>query len=101
MQKLVTIYLDTGAYLKGRWLPPSVADRRGTVEGHLADDLRRLAGRFGDRLRRRPRRQRPRLDGGRAGEVTEVVTKSLPRCGLIDCRIAPHSLYDASARSGP
>ena len=40
MQKLVTIYLDTGAYIGDSWVKASFADRHGHVEEHLADDLR-------------------------------------------------------------
>lgn len=40
MQKLVTIYLDSGAYAGGAWLKAGFADKHGLVEEHLADDLR-------------------------------------------------------------
>ena len=40
MQKLVTIYLDSGAYMDGGWLKVSFADKHALVEEHLADHLR-------------------------------------------------------------
>ena len=39
MQKLVTIYLDNGAYGKGKMLVGSYADKHGLVEEHLAEYL--------------------------------------------------------------
>jgi hypothetical protein len=35
MQKLVTIYVDNGAYTDGAWLKASFADRHGFAEEHL------------------------------------------------------------------
>jgi hypothetical protein len=40
MQRLVTIYLDSQAYLEGRWLAGSFGDKHGRVEEHLAEELR-------------------------------------------------------------
>ena len=39
MQKLVTIYLDNGAYAKGRMIVTSYADMHGQVEEHLGHYL--------------------------------------------------------------
>jgi hypothetical protein len=39
MQKLVTIYLDSAAYAKGRMIVGSFADKHGFVEEHLRQDL--------------------------------------------------------------
>lgn len=39
MQKLVTIYLDSSAYGKGKMLVASHADRHGCVEEHLQAEL--------------------------------------------------------------
>ncbi|MBI5386608.1 MAG: hypothetical protein HZA90_18205 [Verrucomicrobia bacterium] len=39
MQKLVTIYLDNGAYAKGKMLVGSFADKHGLVEEHLQSYL--------------------------------------------------------------
>jgi hypothetical protein len=39
MQKLVTIYLDSHAYMGDKWIKGSHADRHGHVEDHLQDDL--------------------------------------------------------------
>jgi hypothetical protein len=38
-QKLVTIYLDTAAYAKGKMLVASFAEKHGTVEEHLSAEL--------------------------------------------------------------
>jgi hypothetical protein len=35
MQKLITIYLDNFAYIKGKWSVASLADKHGLVEEHL------------------------------------------------------------------
>ena len=40
MQKLVTIYLDSGAYAGDAWLKAGFSDKHGVVEEHLAEDLR-------------------------------------------------------------
>ena len=39
MQKLVTIYLDNGAYAQGKLLVTSYDDKHALVEEHLADYL--------------------------------------------------------------
>jgi hypothetical protein len=39
MQKLVTVYLDNHAYLKGRGIVPHYADNHGLVEEHLQSYL--------------------------------------------------------------
>ena len=39
MQKLVTIYLDNGAYARGKMLVTSYHDMHGLVEEHLANYL--------------------------------------------------------------
>ena len=39
MQKLVTIYLDNGAYAEGRMLVGSFADKHGLIEEHLQSHL--------------------------------------------------------------
>ena len=39
MQKLVTIYVDSNAYMEGKWLKGSHADKHGMVEQHLEQDL--------------------------------------------------------------
>ena len=41
MQKLVTIYLDSGVYDAGRFLGMAIQDKHGIVEEHLADELQR------------------------------------------------------------
>lgn len=38
-QKLVTIYLDSVAYAKGKTLVGSFADKHGVIEEHLAEHL--------------------------------------------------------------
>lgn len=35
MQKLVTVYLDTMAYMGEKWLAASHADKHGSVQEHL------------------------------------------------------------------
>lgn len=40
MQKLVAIYLDSHAYMGGKWMKVSHGDRHGVVEEHLQDDLK-------------------------------------------------------------
>jgi hypothetical protein len=40
MQKLVTIYLDNGAYCQGRMIVTSYDEMHGAVEEHLANYLR-------------------------------------------------------------
>ena len=40
MQKLVTIYLDTHAYMGDKWLKGSPADKHGFVEEYLQDYLK-------------------------------------------------------------
>lgn len=40
MQKLVTIYLDSGAYMDGSWLKASWAEKHGFAEEHLEPDFR-------------------------------------------------------------
>jgi hypothetical protein len=40
MQKLVTIYLDTHAYMGDKWIKGSHADRHGVVEEHLEEYLK-------------------------------------------------------------
>jgi len=39
VQKLVTIYLDSHAYMDGKWIKGSHADKHGFVEEHLRDEL--------------------------------------------------------------
>ena len=39
MQKLVTIYLDAHAYMDGKWVKGTHADKHGFVEQHLQDEL--------------------------------------------------------------
>ena len=39
MQKLVTIYLDNSAYMDGKWIRGSFADKHGFVEEHLGEYL--------------------------------------------------------------
>lgn len=39
MQKLVTIYLDNGAYMDGSWIKASFADKHTFVEEHLNEHL--------------------------------------------------------------
>jgi hypothetical protein len=39
MQKLLTIYLDNLAYLGGKWLANTNADKHGLVEEHLTEYL--------------------------------------------------------------
>jgi len=39
MQKLVTIYLDSSAYMEGKWIKGTHGDKHGFVEEHLQDDL--------------------------------------------------------------
>ena len=39
MQKLVTIYLDNGAYAQGKMIVTSYHDRHGLAEEHLANYL--------------------------------------------------------------
>ena len=50
MQKLVTIYLDTHAYMGDKWLKGSHADKHGFVEEYLQDYLKegwKIASLFG------------------------------------------------------
>jgi hypothetical protein len=50
MQKLVTIYLDTHAYMGDKWVKGSHADKHGVAEEHLQDDLKegwRIVSLFG------------------------------------------------------
>lgn len=39
MQKLVTIYLDSHAYMGDKWIAASHADKHGVVEEHLSKEL--------------------------------------------------------------
>jgi len=39
MQKLVTIYLDNGAYMDGSWIKASFAEKHGFTEEHLSEFL--------------------------------------------------------------
>ena len=39
MQKLVTIYLDSHAYMDGKWIKGTHGDKHGFVEEHLQKDL--------------------------------------------------------------
>jgi len=39
VQKLVTIYVDNGAYMGDKWIKGSHADKHGLVEEHLATYL--------------------------------------------------------------
>ncbi len=39
MQKLVTIYLDAHAYMDGKWVKGTHADKHGFVEEHLRNEL--------------------------------------------------------------
>jgi hypothetical protein len=39
MQRLVTIYLDNTAYMQGKWITTTMADKHGLTEEHLAEDL--------------------------------------------------------------
>jgi hypothetical protein len=39
MQRLVTIYLDTHAYMGEKWIKGSHADKHGLIEEHLQQDL--------------------------------------------------------------
>jgi hypothetical protein len=41
MQKLVTIYLDSGVYDAGKFLGNAVQDKHGIVEEHLEVELQR------------------------------------------------------------
>ena len=50
MQKLVTIYLDNQAYMGGKFLKASFADKHGLVEEYLQDYLKdgwRITSLFG------------------------------------------------------
>lgn len=40
MQKLVTVYLDSSAYMEGKWIKGTHADKHGVVEEHLQEYLR-------------------------------------------------------------
>jgi hypothetical protein len=39
MQKLITIYLDGAAYMEGKWLKGTHADKHGLVEEYLPEEL--------------------------------------------------------------
>ncbi len=39
MQKLVTIYLDSHAYMGDKWMKGTHSDRHGVAEEHLQEDL--------------------------------------------------------------
>ncbi|MBN1126182.1 MAG: hypothetical protein JXA82_14330 [Sedimentisphaerales bacterium] len=39
MQKLVTIYIDSMAYMSGKWIRGSYADKHGFIEEHLGEYL--------------------------------------------------------------
>lgn len=39
MHRLITIYLDSHAYMEGKWMKGSHGDKHGCVEEHLREEL--------------------------------------------------------------